>query len=549
MIKIDEIGVWAVASIPGFDPSKGRWGPTINFPIVPVGAFIEPNKNTIVTFSSTTHDGSKASNGGAGTTWTSVWDRNTRKSSQELQQTGHDMFCPGMSFDVNGTMIITGGGSSQKTSMYNAGLDKDRWRSSKLHDMKLERGYQGSTTLGDGRIFVIGGSWSGQMNHDRHGEIFDPAKNKWSELVKCKSKDIETDQDPYPQYRADNHVWLFGWKDKSVFHAGPAKDLHWITTGGNGQMKKAGIRGDHGAMCGVAVMYNAGQGKVLTAGGATSYEFYERCDPNTALPPPWVCNKTKQVGKPAFKDAFVITLADLSKEAQVQRVPDMHFQRTFLNAVILPNGETFVAGGMVEGEPFSDETAQYCAETFNADGSDPTKWKWTLNACNTIPRTYHSFGLLLPDATVLIGGGGLQGPEPGKASPNHMDAQIYTPPYLLRGQPRPKIDKTLPETRVHLDATVVITTNMKLGSASLVRYGGATHTVNNDQRRISLEVPSPKQSGSSFEYALKMPKDPGVAIPGYWMLFVLSEDGVPSIAKTMLIMCTECSVMREDLLK
>ena len=138
-------------------------------------------------------------------------------------------------------------------------------------------------------------------------------------------------------------------------------------------------------MCGVVIIYNAGQVKVLIAGGAISYKFYKRCNPNTVLLIPQVCNKTKQVRKPAFKDAFVITLANLSKEAQVQRVPDMHFQRIFLNAVILLNGETFVVGGMVKGEPFSNKTAQYYAETFNADGSNPTKWKWTLNACNTIP--------------------------------------------------------------------------------------------------------------------------------------------------------------------
>ena len=57
-----------------------------------------------------------------------------------------------------------------------------------------------------------------------------------------------------------------------------------------------------------------------------------------------------------------------------------------------------------------------------------------------MPRTYHSTALLLPDGTVFNGGGGLCGAcvcGPGTAAsgscktPNHEDAQIFTPPYLF----------------------------------------------------------------------------------------------------------------------
>ena len=44
--------------------------------------------------------------------------------------------------------------------------------------------------------------------------------------------------------------------------------MNWYTTTGSGTTKPAGQRGtDADAMCGNAVMYDAANGKILTAGG------------------------------------------------------------------------------------------------------------------------------------------------------------------------------------------------------------------------------------------------------------------------------------------
>ena len=541
-ITIAEIDIWTVDSIPA-SIGGGRWGSTIDFPIVPVAVFVEPLHQKVVSFASSTPNSDDRHKKGLGT-WASVWDRDQNTLSEKWENIGHDMFCPGTSFDVNGTMIVTGGGmkSAGKTSGYDAKTDK--WLD-ELGEMNIRRGYQGSTTRSDGQIFVIGGSWGpGETSfRNRFGEIYDPFNTTWKVLNGCPSAAIETD-DHYREYRADNHVWMLGWKDKKIFHAGPSKTMHWISTEADGSMTVAGIRARENtaakdakdAMCGIAAMYDAEEGKILTAGGAPSYEWFKRCDAKFEVVNP-DCNKKEVVGKPASSDSFVITLGAINGVVTV--VPtnnSMHYPRTFLNAVILPNGDTFVAGGMEHGEPFSDETAKYCPETYH-----PETGKWELMACNSIPRTYHSFGLLLPDATVLVGGGGLD----GQNDINHLDAQIFTPPYLVGKKDRPKMEKPLPDDRVHLGAMLTVTTDKKLGSASLVRYSGATHTVNNDQRRVKLHRPEPTMSGKNFEYKFQMPKDPGVAIPGYWMLFVMDEDGVPSVAHTLLILCHECSIMKE----
>ncbi|WP_432013584.1 galactose oxidase early set domain-containing protein [Streptomyces cucumeris] len=59
----------------------------------------------------------------------------------------------------------------------------------------------------------------------------------------------------------------------------------------------------------------------------------------------------------------------------------------------------------------------------------------------------------------------------------------------------------------------------------------ATHSTDNDQRRVPL-VSTP---GGSGRYQVSIPADPGVAIPGTYMLFALDADGVPSMARFLTI--------------
>jgi len=74
-------------------------------------------------------------------------------------------------------------------------------------------------------------------------------------------------------YRADNHAWLFSWKQGSVFQAGPSVAMNWYGTGGSGSQQGAGNRaGDADSMCGDAVMYDAVAGNILTVGGSPSYQ-------------------------------------------------------------------------------------------------------------------------------------------------------------------------------------------------------------------------------------------------------------------------------------
>ncbi|PSN59805.1 galactose oxidase [Corynespora cassiicola Philippines] len=489
-----EINLVSVESAPYVapEPGKGLWTNTVDFPLVPAAAANLPNGKVLL-WSAFARDNFGGSNG---YTQTAIYDPTTGESTQRtVSNTQHDMFCPGISVDFNGRVVVTGGSNAAKTSIYDPG--SDAWVAAP--DMKVARGYQSTSTGSDGRIFNIGGSWSGGEG-GKNGEIYDPTSNAWTLIQNALVSPMLTN-DRGGVYRADNHAWLFGWKNKTHFQAGPSRAMNWYDSNGAGSTTAAGDRADDGdAMNGNAVMYDAAAGKILTAGGALHYQ-----------------------GAQARAGAYVITLGSPKTKPVVTKTASMQYARGFANGVALPDGTVFVTGGQSWVEPFTDGTAAYVPELWN-----PATGTWTQLNPMAIPRTYHSVALLLPDATVLQGGGGLC----GGCGVNHFDAEIFVPPYLLNAdgsrRARPVINSVA--STVKLGASLGITTNSAVTGFSLVRFGSSTHTVNTDQRRIPLTP-----SGSGTSYTITIPGDAGVALPGHWFLFAINSAGTPSVARVIKV--------------
>lgn len=142
---------------------------------------------------------------------------------------------------------------------------------SNLSPVNIGRGYQSTATLSDGRIFVIGGSWSGGYG-GKNGEIYNATSNVWTNIAGASVTPMLT-QDAQGAFRSDNHAWLFPWTGNSVFQAGPSSAMNWYNVSGTGSWKAAGTRGtDPDSMCGISVMFDAVAGLVLTAGGSPSYQ-------------------------------------------------------------------------------------------------------------------------------------------------------------------------------------------------------------------------------------------------------------------------------------
>lgn len=292
----------------------------------------------------------------------------------------------------------------------------------------------------------------------------------------------------------------------TVFQAGPSTVMNWhYTDGKEGNVRSAGHRqSDRGiapdAMCGNAAMFDAVKGKILTNGGTPDYQDSD-----------------------ATTDAHIITIGNQSTKAVVLYASEGLFHaRVFHSSVVLLNGNVFITGGQQYAIPFADATLVLEPEMYLPDEDH-----FVLLKPNNIVRIYHSIALL-PDGRVFNGGGGLC----GGCDINYFDAQLYCPPYLFNSKgklaTRPKITSVSAST-LKVGGTVTVQTNGAIVQASLVRYGPATHTVNSDQRRIPLVL----SNAGKNTYSLQVPSDSGVALSGYWMLFVMDKNGVPSIASTI----------------
>lgn len=472
---------------------SGSWTNVIPMEIVPVAVANLPDGN-LLTWSAKDR---LAFGGNEGKTYTSIFDPYNQTSSTVLvSNTGHDMFCPGINNLPDGRVLVAGGSGNDKTSIYNPVTGN--WEAGEA--MNTIRGYQGNVTMGDGSVFTLGGSWSGPIG-GKNAELWTQESGwvAYPEITSDATVRDGSEEEPQGEYRDDNHAWLWAAPNGKIFHAGPSRNMHWIDPDGANKVVNAGTRGnDPYSINGTTVMYDIG--KILKVGGAEAYGG----------------------GYPGTKLTHII---DINNDTPVvEEVQNMAFARTLHNSVVLPSGEVFVVGGMKKTIIFSDLDAVLTPELWN-----PATKTWTQLAAMATPRTYHSSAILLNDGRIFVGGGGLC----NTCTTNHPDAEIYSPPYLFdEGSStlatRPVI--TSAPTTATYDGYINVITDTDISSMSLVRASSATHSVNNEQRRVplSFDVNAPRN------YSVKMPSR-NLAPPGNYMLFAMNAAGTPSISKVVRV--------------
>jgi galactose oxidase len=483
----------------------GKWSDLIRLPLIPVAAYVVPKfpqADRLMFFSSW---GTDAFGGASGMTQFGDLNFATGKvSAQTVANTHHDMFCPAISQLEDGRILVQGGSDAEAVSIYDPATNTF----TRAADMKVARGYQTSTILSNGKVFTIGGAYSGPREA-KNGEIYDPKTQAWTYLPGADAKPILTN-DREGIWREDNHAWLFGWKKGSVFQAGPGRDQHWFGTEGRGSITKAATRDTQDAMCGIFVMYDAVAGKILSAAGAQDY-----------------------TNRAATAHAHITTIGEPYKPSTVERIPDLAFPRGFSNAVVLPDGTVLVTGGQRKSLVFTNTDGILIPELFN-----PKTKTWTQLAPHAVPRNYHSISILLPDSRVFIGGGGLCYVAKIKGSTakcdktvDHLDGEYFEPPFLFNADgtyaARPVVSG-LTQKPVKVGSTLTFTAS-EFGSASLVRMGSVTHSVNSDQRRVPLN----NVTRSGNKVSAQLPADSGILLPGFYYLFVMSAKGTPSMGMTV----------------
>lgn len=188
-------------------------------------------------------------------------------------------------------------------------------------------------------------------------------------------------------------------------------------------------------------------------------------------------------------------------------------ERIYLNATLLPTGTVFMNGGVTD--PDDDNTGIMEPELY-----DHAANTWEVLPAADVVRNYHSVALLQPDGAVWTAGSN-HNANAGGPDVREYRIEEFRPWYFCHDRP---VIEDAPGDACHGDAFEIRTGDAgPVSEVAIVRCGSVTHAFNPDQRHVTLEF---ERNGDRIETSI--PRNPAIAVPGYYLLFVLDEHGVPS---------------------
>jgi hypothetical protein len=389
-----------------------------------------------------------------------------------------DLFCSGQTALSDGRILMVGGHGASSTQIGIPSAEifdptNNSWTT--LPNMAYSRWYPNATALSDGRAIVMGG-WQ-TTSHSNAGipEIYNPTTNQWTQLNSANN--------PFESY-----PFVYQLSDGRLIHVGGSEfatdtETLNLTTQTWTVMDARILDG------GSASMYSPG--KIMKAGSATD---------------------SQNVG-PSSNTTFVL---DTTQASPVwQQTASMAYARSFLNLTTLPDGTVLATGGESDKNGGNISNAVYAAELWS-----PQTMTWTTMAAMHTPREYHGTALLLPDGRVVESG---MGADFGNV-PDEKSAEFYSPPYLFKGA-RPTISQAPTQITYGQSFFVGTPDGATIKSAVLIRTGAPTHFF--DQSTQFVPVTIQQATGGLTAQA---PSGANLAPPGYYMLFIINANGVPSVA-------------------
>jgi YVTN family beta-propeller protein len=382
--------------------------------------------------------------------------------------TGTSPFCSSqLSLPEGEGILIVGGGleasPNVETSVvnYDPGLE----RMTLDGNMARPRWYGSSTTLLSGETYIQGGTGG-----------FDRPEVRDSDggFHLLSGADTSALDFYFPR--------IFSAPDGRVFGYDTTGAMFYINATGSGSLTRTGQFTGPKGTASSAAMYRPG--RILQFGGAS----------NGAL-----------------------TIDITSGTPVVKSTQAMSTRRRWVNATILANGTVLATGG-------TDTKNELSGTNYRAEIWNPDTGRWTLGASGDRARLYHSAALLLPDASVLVAGGGNPGPQ------FNDNVEIYYPPYLYDASggwaARPTIDSAPSAIDIGETFPVEVAETDDIRRVVMVKTGAASHSFNFDQRFVELAF-----HRVDDVLMVQAPPRAGDAPPGFYLLFTLNAAGTPSNAR------------------
>ncbi|MGW0369607.1 galactose oxidase-like domain-containing protein [Streptomyces coeruleorubidus] len=441
----------------------------------------------------------------AGTFTSAVYD--PANGSYKVVPTPKDMFCAGHVQLQDGRVLVMSGNKGYPSADGRVGyqgykdsyiFDPETETYTKTNDMNDGHWYPSATILGNGDVISFGG-----LKEDSTGsvtaELFSEAEQRWQPLWKV------------------NQTWSY-WglypsmilmQDGRLFYSGshvfgnniPGTGSAIYDYGANTTTQVPGLqKKDERDQSASVLLPPAQDQKVLTLGGGNidSNPEANRLTDIIDLKQP---NPSYVAGPPIPRGTV-----DLGN-GPVPQTGDQG--KMYVSAVLLPDGKVLETGGALHNRAnpvYETSIFDPESETFDPVAVDPEA------------RGYHSSAFLLPDGRVMT-----TGDNPGNGTWNH-DVSVYSPPYLFKG-PRPQITSVI-DTEWNYGDTQRITVDRPIAKAELIRPAAVTHSSDPNQRFVDLPL---SVDGNNVD--LNVTSNPNLAPPGWYMLFAVDANGVPSVAK------------------
>ncbi|GAB3754995.1 galactose oxidase-like domain-containing protein [Lysobacter olei] len=463
------------------DPVHGTFSPPADWPLVGIHAVLTPD-GRVLSYGTTTT--------GVRTGYFvyDVWDPQLGLGTQAHtvlpNESAVDIFCNAQLLLPDGNIEMWGGDvydpakgaaslqPTDDTTLFNP-LDNSLVSTGKMF---RKRWYATATTLPSGEVYVQGGTG---------GEDFPEVRSATGTFRLLTGAPTAYLGGLYPRNFVAPDGNIFGTRYEAMYRVDPH---------GAGTITRSGrFPGSNLGASSTSVMFRPG--RILQVGGGYDLEM-------------------------ASPLAHVIDINGATPTVQAVAPPLQ--RRHWANATMLADGRVFLSGGSVaDNDPVNG--VGYTSELY-----DPTTNTWTPGATAQRMRLYHSTALLLPDATVLTLGGGATGPE------LNLNAEVYYPPYLFNadGTPaaRPIIATATMST--HPSGTVVISTPSpeSVRRVTMVKSGSVTHSLDMDQRFLELEF-----EVDGGELRASLPANPFETPPGYYLVFIFNDQGVPSEAAMLRV--------------
>ncbi len=409
--------------------------------------------------------------------------------------------CSGMAMLPDGRLLVNGGDNASIWMGSAQVLSYDPWTRTweKLPDMQAGRYYPGTITLANGNVLTYSGNGPDGREY--------PTPEIWNGQTWTLQPSATQPMEFYPRMHVipGGEVIIVGQQAESYRYD---PDTATLTPG---PVSTHGLRWG-----GASVLMPDLKTVLLVGGGSMGFASEGWALPAMRDDAPVVAHHVASGREPASASVQSLDISD--HEAEWQDAASLQIPRRDFTLVLLADGSPLAVGG---GAGF-EAIPGWVEHAVAPERYDAGRNAWDLMAPSTVHRGYHSTALLLPDGRVLAGGGDFELGHHGGPGITRT-AEIYSPPYLSQGA-RPQIINA--PTEVEMGGALPLRATLGVDAIHLVRVGSVTHSLNTDQRVVSL----PFDALPGGNLVARMPNDSGATPPGWYMLFALRE-GVPSHAR------------------